>query len=170
MSRSSGPVGAPAHLLAPLQLHILGLMGLITFAVLFYVAAEYEHMTGWKWALASVALSLTVQGLFALSFVLVLPAQFGLFCVMAWTNIQRKKKFELERAARQEDDRRIRQERAMGACEKAEREAAQPDPARAAREAKEAEEVRIRQERVRRVREERERAEREERGKESQGQ
>ena len=89
-------------------------MGLITFAVLFYVAAEYEHMTGWKWALASVALSLTVQGLFALSFVLVLPAQFSLFCVMAWANIQRKKKFELERAAREAkeaEELRLRQER-----------------------------------------------------------
>jgi hypothetical protein len=145
-------------------------MGLFTFAALFYFAAEYEHMTGWKWALASIALSLTVQGLFALSFILVLPAQFALFGVLAWANIQRKKKFEIERADRQEADRRMRQDKAKVAHEKAEQAAALPDPLRAAREAKEAEETRIRQERVRRVREERERVEREEREKENQGQ
>ena len=27
--------------------------GLFTFAALFYVAAGYEHLSGWKWALAS---------------------------------------------------------------------------------------------------------------------
>jgi hypothetical protein len=144
-------------------------MGLFAFAALFFAAAEYEHMTGWKWALASVALTLTVERLFALSFILVLPAQFGLFVVLAFANMQRKKKFELEREARAEADRRMRQEKAKVSHEKAEREAALPDPARAAREAKEAEETRIRQERVRRVREEREQAERAEREKENQG-
>jgi hypothetical protein len=146
-------------------------MAYLTFAALFYAAAEYEHMTGWKWALASLAVNATVQGLFALSFILVLPAQFGLFCVLAWANIQRKKKFEVERALRAEDDRRMRRDRAALSREQAEREHAQPDPARAAREAKEAEEIRMRQERVRRVREERERAERDAaREKESRGQ
>jgi hypothetical protein len=135
-------------------------MGFITFALLFYAAAEYEHMTGWKWALASLALTATVQGLFKFSFIFILPAQFGLFCVLWWANVQRKKKFEVERADRQEEDRRMRQERARLAREQAERDAAQPDPARSAREAREAEEMRIRQERVRRVREEREQAER----------
>jgi hypothetical protein len=107
----------------------------------------------------------------SLSFILVLPAQFGLFCVLAWANIQRKKQFELERAARAEEDRRVRQERATLAREKTQQEAAQPDPARAAREAKQAEELKARQERVRRVREEREQAEREAaREKESGGQ
>jgi hypothetical protein len=145
-------------------------MGLFAFAALFFAAAEYEHMTGWKWALASVALTLTVERLFALSFILVLPAQFGLFLALAYANIQRKKKFELEREARAEEDRRMRQDRAKVARDKAEQGQAQPDPLRAAREAKEAEEVRIRQERVRRVREEREQAERAEREKENQGQ
>jgi hypothetical protein len=42
---------------------------------LLYAAAEYEHMSGWKWALASVAVSLTIRGLFPLSFIFVLPAQ-----------------------------------------------------------------------------------------------
>jgi flagellar biosynthesis GTPase FlhF len=146
-------------------------MAFLTFAALFYAAAEYEHMTGWKWALASLAVTATVQRLFALSFILILPAQFGLFCVLWWANIQRKKKFEVERAARAEEDRRMRQDRATRAREKAERDQAQPDPARAAREAKESEETRMRQERVRRVREEREQAERDsERDKENQAQ
>ena len=148
----------------------MGIFGALAFAGIFYGIAEYEHMTAWKWALASLALSLTVQGLFNYSFIFILPAQFGLFCVLAWARIQAKKKFEVERGTRQEQDRRMRQEKAKVAHEKAEREAALPDPARAAREAKEAEETRIRQERVRRVREERERAEREEREKGSQGQ
>jgi len=136
-------------------------IGLFAFAALFYAAAEYEHMTGWKWALASLALTLTVERMFALSFILVLPAQFCLFGVMAWANIQNKKKREVERTARAEEDRRTRQERALRARGEAEQKHAQPDPARDAREAKEAEETRLRQERVRRVREERELAERE---------
>ena len=143
-------------------------MGFITFAVLFYVVAEYEHLTAWRWALASLAVTATVQGLFKFSFIFILPAQFGLFCVLAWVRVQAKKKFEVERAVRQEEDRHMRQEKAKIAREKAEQEQAQPDPARAAREAKDAEEVRLRQERVRRVREAREQAEREK--KEEQGQ
>ena len=139
-------------------------MGLLAFAALFYAAAEYEHMTGWKWALASIALTATVQGLFALSFIFILPAQFGLFCVLWWANIQRKKQLEVERAARQEEERRMRQEQATRAREDAARTQTQGDPARAAREAKEAEEVRMRQERVRRAREAREQAERDKGG------
>jgi len=145
-------------------------VGLFAFAALFYAAAEYEHMTGWKWALASFALTLTVERMFALSFILVLPAQFCLFGVLAWANIQNKKKREVERTARAEEDRRIRQDRATRAREEAEQKHAQPDPARDAREAKEAEETRLRQERVRRVREAREQAERAEREKREQGQ
>ena len=145
----------------------MGIFGALAFAGIFYGIAEYEHMTGWRWALASIAVTATVQGLFRFSFIFILPAQFGLFCVLAWVRVQGKKKFEVERADRQEEDRRMRQDRATRAREQAEREAAQPDPARAAREAKEAKETRIRQERVRRVREEREREERE---KENQGQ
>jgi len=43
----------------------MGILGGLGFASIFYFAAEYEHMTGWKWALASIALSATVKGLFS---------------------------------------------------------------------------------------------------------
>jgi flagellar biosynthesis GTPase FlhF len=136
----------------------MGILGGLGFAAIFYAAAEYEHMTGWKWALASLALSATVKGLFALSFIFVLPAQFGLFVVLAWMNIRRKAEMEVDRAASAEEDRRRRQERARLAQQ-------QVDPDRAAREAaREAAEhaaLRERQERVKRAREEREREERE---------
>src|SRR5438876_7910802 len=39
----------------------MGLLGGLGLAGVFYAAAEYEHMTGWKWALASVAVSATVR-------------------------------------------------------------------------------------------------------------
>ncbi len=136
----------------------MGLLGGLGFAALFYAAAEYEHMTGWKWALASLAISATVRGLFPFSFVFVLPAQFGLFCVLWWMNSKRIAALAVDRASRQEEDRRVRQERVRRGRE-------QPDPDQgtrdAARAAKEEEELRARQERVRRVREDRERAERE---------
>ena len=136
----------------------MGILGGLGFAAIFYAAAEYEHMTGWKWALASLALSATVKGLFPLSFIFVLPAQFGLFVVLAWMNIRRKAELEVDRAASAEEDRRRRQERARVAQQ-------QVDPDRAAREAARdaADEaaLRERQERVRRAREEREREERE---------
>src|SRR5439155_22930262 len=67
----------------------MGVLGGLGFAALFYAAAEYEHMTGWKWALASLALSATVKGLFPLSFIFILPTQFGLFCVLWWMNTKR---------------------------------------------------------------------------------
>jgi hypothetical protein len=127
----------------------MGILGGLGFAAIFYAAAEYEHMTGWKWALASLALSATVKGLFALSFIFVLPAQFGLFVVLAWMNIRRKAEMEVDRAASAEEDRRRRQERARLAQQ-------QVDPDRAAREAaREAAEhaaLRERQERVKRAR------------------
>jgi hypothetical protein len=138
----------------------MGLIGSFAFLGIFYGIAEYEHMTGWKWALASVAVSATVKTLFPLAFIFVLPAQFGLFCVLAWAIVQRKKQFEVEKEGRQDEDRRTRQDRARLARQNAEQVAAQPDPARAVREAKEAEELRMRQERVRRVREAREQDER----------
>src|SRR5438477_5808521 len=90
----------------------MGILGGLGFASIFYFAAEYEHMTGWKWALASIALSATVKGLFPLSFIFVLPAQFGLFVVLAWMNNRRKAEMEVDRAASAEADRRARQERA----------------------------------------------------------
>ena len=145
----------------------MGIFGSLAFASLFYAAAEYEHMSGWKWALASIAVTFTVRGLFPLSFILVLPAQFGLFGVMWWMNSKRVAALEVEREATAQQDRRARQERAQRA-----REQVDPDLAarEAAREAREAEELRARQERVRRAREEREQVEREQREKEQSGQ
>ena len=136
----------------------MGVLGGLGFAALFYAAAEYEHMTGWKWALASLALSATVKGLFPLSFIFILPTQFGLFCVLWWMNTKRIAALEVERAAAQSEDRRSRQERASHARDHAEPEQGERDRARAARDEAA---LRERQERVRRAREERERAERE---------
>ena len=147
----------------------MGVLGGLGFAALFYAAAEYEHMTGWKWALASLALSATVRGLFPLSFIFILPAQFGLFCVLWWMNTKRLAALEVERAAAQGEDRRRRQDRASRARDQAEPDQAERDKAR---EVREEAALRERQERVKRAREERERAEREqaEREKEKPGQ
>ncbi len=146
----------------------MGLLGGLGFAALFYAAAEYEHMAGWKWALASLALSATVRALFPFSFVFVLPAQFGLFGVMWWMNSKRMAALETDRAARQEQERQRRQERVRQTREQVDPEQEKRD---AVRDAKEEEERRLRQERVRRAREERELVEREhaERDKEKPG-
>src|SRR2546430_150105 len=132
----------------------MGFLGGLGLAGVFYAAAEYEHMTGWKWALASIAVSATIKTLFPLSFIFVLPAQFGLFCVMWWMNSKRQAALEVERAASQDADRRGRQDRVQRAREQASPEPSDRDAAR------EEAALRERQERVRRVREERERSER----------
>jgi len=72
--------------------------GLFSIAALFYFAAEYEHLSGWKWALASVAVTFTVKGLFPGSFIFVLPAQFGLFLVMWWAHTKHQAQRDVERA------------------------------------------------------------------------
>ena len=138
----------------------MGIVGGFGFAALFYFAAEYEHLTGWKWALASLAVSATIKGLFPLSFIFVLPAQFGLFLVMWYANIRNKAALEVERAARRETDQRIRQERISRAREEA---AGKNDWDAQEREREAADEAarRERQKRVRLAREEREREERE---------
>src|SRR5436190_24385132 len=64
--------------------------GLFTFAALFYFAADYEHLSGWKWALASCAVTITINQLFPASFIFVLPAQFGLFLVMWWAHTKNR--------------------------------------------------------------------------------
>ena len=84
--------------------------GLFTFAALFWFAASYEHLTPWKWALASIAVTLTVDQLFPASFIFVLPAQFGLFLVMWWAHVKNQKQRQLELAQRQKDDQRLRRE------------------------------------------------------------
>jgi signal transduction histidine kinase len=140
---------------------LTALLGGLGFAAIFYFAASYEHMTGWKWALASLALTVTVRTLFPLSFIFVLPAQFGLFCVLWWMNSKRMANLEVDRATRLEQDRRTRQERARVARQDAERDVAARAPDRAAREAREEAELKARQERVRLAREAREQEERE---------
>jgi flagellar biosynthesis GTPase FlhF len=146
----------------------MGIFGGLAFAGIFYAAAEYEHMSGWKWALASVAVSLTIRGLFPLSFIFVLPGQFGLFCILAWMNIRAKKERETERAKAAEEDRRRRQDRARLSREQAS--TTDSDAREAARAAREEAELRERQERVRRAREAREREEREQAERNKQGQ
>src|SRR6267143_5482442 len=93
--------------------------GLFGFAGLFYFAAEYEHLSGWKWALASVAVTATVKGLFPGSFIFVLPAQFGLFLVMWWAHMKNQAQRDVEREQRQKDSMRERQQRVSRAREEA---------------------------------------------------
>ena len=134
--------------------------GLFTFAALFYFVAEYEHMTGWKWALASIAVTITINQLFPASFILVLPAQFGLFLVMWWAHLKNKAQREVERDERQKDSMRERQQRVSRAREEA---AATTDFDAQAREREAAAEAAAKErgERVRLAREQREREERE---------
>ncbi len=91
--------------------------GLFTFAALFYFAADYEHLTGWKWALASVAVTITVNQLFPASFIFILPAQFGLFLVMWWAHLKNQAQRDVERDQRQKDAMRERQQRVSRARE-----------------------------------------------------
>src|SRR5258708_12845093 len=127
---------------------LISVIGGLGFAAIFFFAATYEHMSGWKWGLASLALTVTVRTLFPLSFLFVLPAQFGLFCVLWWMNSKRLDNLEVDRAARQEEDRRVRQERARIALQRAEAEEAGRAGARAPRAAKEEEEYQPRLERM----------------------
>src|SRR5213593_291590 len=91
--------------------------GLFTFAALFYFAANYERLTGWKWALASVAVTVTVNQLFPGSFIFVLPAQFGLFLVLWWAHTKNQAQRDIERDQRQKDSVRERQQRVSRARE-----------------------------------------------------
>jgi len=134
--------------------------GLLTFAALFYFAAEYEHMTGWKWALASIAVTLTIDQLFPASFIFVLPAQFGLFLVMWWAHTKNKVQRETEREQRNKDALRERQQRVSRAREEA---LVNSDWDAREREREAADEAahKERQERVRLAREQREKEDRE---------
>ncbi len=133
--------------------------GLFTFAALFYFAADYEHLSGWKWALASCAVTITINQLFPASFIFVLPAQFGLFLVMWWAHTKNKVQREGAREQRQKDAMRERQQRVSRAREDA---AANTDWDAQERERQAAAEAAAeeRQERVRLAREAREREER----------
>ena|SRR3989442_8487643 len=134
--------------------------GLFSFAALFYFAAEYEHLSGWKWALASVAVTATVRGLFPGSFIFVLPAQFVLFLVMWWAHVKNQAQRQVDLETREADARRERQERVNRARQEA---AANTDFDAQEREREAVAEAALkeRQERVRLVREQREREERE---------
>ncbi len=134
--------------------------GLFSFAALFYFAAEYEHLSGWKWALASVAVTVTVKGLFPGSFIFVLPAQFGLFLVMWWAHVKNQAQREVEREKREADARRERQERVSSARQEADAKT-DWDAQERERDAAAAAALKERQERVRLAREQREREERE---------
>lgn len=134
--------------------------GLLTFAALFYFAAEYEHLSGWKWALASVAVTITIDRLFPASFILVLPAQFGLFLVMWWVHTKNTVQREAEREQRNKDALRERQQRVSTAREET-RVNTEWEAREREREAADEAARKERQERVRQAREEREREERE---------
>src|SRR5258707_13047798 len=129
------------------------------FAGLYYFAAEYEHMSVWKWAMASAAVTSAVKGLFPGSFIFVLPAQFGLFLVMWWAHTKNQAQREVEREQRQKDAMRERQQRVTRAREET---AANTDWNAQEREREAVAEAaaKERQERVRLAREQREREER----------
>ena len=133
--------------------------GLFTFAALFYFAAEYEHLTGWKWALASIAVTISVNQLFPASFIFVLPAQFGLFLVMWWAHLKNKVQREAELEQRQKDSLRERHERVSQARQAADA-TTDWDAQEREREAAAEAALKERQERVRLAREQREREER----------
>ena len=134
--------------------------GLFTFAALFYFVADYEHMTGWKWALASIAVTLTINQLFPASFIFVLPAQFGLFLVMWWAHTKNKVQRDAEREQREKDAMRERQQRVSRAREEAGANT-DWDAQERERDAAAAAALKERQDRVRLAREAREREERE---------
>jgi signal transduction histidine kinase len=134
----------------------------LAFAGIFFGIARYEHMNPWKWAIASLAVTFTVVRLFPLSFVLLLPAQLGLFLVLWWMNARRQEELKVERATMAAEDQRRRRERVSEAQAQA-----LADPERenreAARAAAEEAERKERMDRVRLAREQREREEREQR-------
>lgn len=98
-------------------------------AAAFYGIAEYEHMTGWKWAVASVIVTFVVLQTVG-TMLLVVPAQVALFGVLWWQNSKRIDTRDTERAADAEADRKMRQERVRRAHEEADRKntVARPDP------------------------------------------
>jgi type VI protein secretion system component VasK len=98
----------------------MNLIAGIGFAVLFYAIAEYEHLTGWKWAAASLVITSVILQLTGWM-LLVLPAQAVLFGVLWWKNAQKQDSYEADRAAGLEEDRRRRQEAVRRAHEQADR-------------------------------------------------
>jgi flagellar biosynthesis component FlhA len=132
----------------------MGIFGGIAFALIFAGIARYEHMSAWKWAVASFALTMTVYWMFPFSVIFVLPAQFGLFLVLWWMNARRQDELKVQRAAMDAEDQRRRRERVSQAQAQAEVELQKREAERAAAEEAERKE---RLERVRLAREQRER-------------
>ena len=66
----------------------LSLLVGVACAVLFFRAAQYERMSPWVWAIASIGLHLAV-GFLSPSILLALLAQAALFIVMWWYNAKR---------------------------------------------------------------------------------
>ncbi len=69
-------------------MNYIGILIGIGCAVLFYRAAQYERMSPWLWALASLGLAAIVGSLTS-GVAMVLLAQVGLFGVMWWYNVRR---------------------------------------------------------------------------------
>jgi predicted signal transduction protein with EAL and GGDEF domain len=93
----------------------------LVFAACFYGIAEYEHMTAWPWAVASLVVSFAVLELTG-TLILVIPAQVVLFGVLWWRNVKRIDKLPEEQAARAEADRVRRQAMVQRAQERSDRE------------------------------------------------
>ncbi len=66
----------------------LSLLVGVACAVLFFRAAQYERMSPWLWAIASIGLHVAV-GFLSPSILLALLAQAALFVVMWWYNAKR---------------------------------------------------------------------------------
>jgi hypothetical protein len=93
-------------------------MLIFVFAALFYGLAEYEYMSGWKWAVASAVITLVVGRTTGWALA-VLVAQVALFCVLWWQNGKRLDRRPAEQAARVSDDQTERRERVRLAHEAA---------------------------------------------------
>lgn len=93
----------------------------IVFAAFFYGAAQYEHMNGWKWAAASIAVTIVVKVLPISGFIPFFLAQIALFGVLWWRNSKRLDEREADRVRHLEGDRKMRQDRVRRGREEAER-------------------------------------------------
>lgn len=66
----------------------LALLVIVCFAIVFYRASEYEHMSVAVWTVGSLALSLAILAL-THSITLIILSQIGLFAGMWWHNATR---------------------------------------------------------------------------------
>jgi hypothetical protein len=93
----------------------------VGFVLLFHRMAVYERITGWAWAVASLALSLVVMVTWA-GFLPIILAQLGLFGLMWWYNARKVDERHRELAARREAERRAQGARRKWAQEEIQRE------------------------------------------------